>query len=153
MHFIPELQTEMASHNDLGHIGECKAAAFLQQKGYSILHRNWKYGDLEVDIIALDRDEIVFVEVKTRSTYQWGNPEQAVGELRKRRLTAAANIYLKVNKLDNPFRFDIISIVMNPNEQNIDHIENAFALRPHYYGAKSMLPESKWSKSYWKKRK
>ena len=143
----------MALHNVLGRQGEDLAVAFLQNKGYKILDRNWKVGDLELDIVALQADEVVFVEVKTRSTLAWGNPEDAVDELRKRRLTAAANAYLKFKRLDNPFRFDIIAIVLNGVEQEINHIECAFSLRPRYIGPGSFRPESKWSKSYWKRKR
>ena len=143
----------MALHNILGRQGEELAVTFLKQKGYIILQRNWQLGDLETDIIAKQGEEIVFVEVKTRASLNWGAPEDAVDELRKRRMTAAANAYLKFNRIDNPFRFDIIAIILNQNEQNIDHIENAFSPRPHYIGPGSYNPEMKWSKSRWKRKK
>lgn len=143
----------MALHNILGRQGEDLAVAFLREKGLQILDRNWKLGDLETDIVAKQDDELVFVEVKTRASLAWGNPEDAVDELRKRRMTAAANAYIKYYRLDNPFRFDIIAIVLNPTEQNIDHIENAFSPRPRYIGAGSYKPENKWSKSRWKRKK
>ena len=122
----------MALHNILGHRGEELAVTFLKEKGYTVLERNWKLGDLETDIIAKQGDEIVFVEVKTRASLNWGAPEDAVDELRKRRMTAAANAYLKFHRLDNPFRFDIIAIVFNAHVQKIDHICRA--------GLKAELP-------------
>ena len=143
----------MATHNILGQQGEDLAAKYLQEKGYSIRHRNWKFGDLEIDIVAQQDDEIVFVEVKTRSTDQWGEPEDAVDELRKRRLTAASNVYLKYFRLDNPYRYDVISIILNDKELKIKQIEEAFRSRPRFIGPNSMRPEKGWSKSYWKKRK
>ena len=146
-------QTDMALHNILGRQGEDYAVAFLQNNGYTILDRNWKIGDLEIDIVAKQNDEIVFVEVKTRASLNWGAPEDAVDELRKRRMTAAANAYLKFRRLDNPFRFDIIAIVMNANETKIDHIIEAFSPRPHYIGPGSYKPENKWTKSRWKRKK
>ena len=143
----------MALHNVLGRQGEDLAVTFLENKGYRILDRNWKLGDLELDIVAQQDDEVVFIEVKTRSSLAWGNPEDAVDELRKRRLTAAANAYIKFKRLDNPFRFDVIAIVLNNGEQTINHIEYAFTLRPRYIGPGSYRPESKWSKSYWKRKR
>jgi len=146
-------KTGMAQHNILGRQGEDLAVDFLQKKGYSILVRNWRLNDLEVDIIAKDGEEVVFVEVKTRASYAWGNPEDAVDELRKRRMTAAANAFLKFRRIDNPFRFDIIAIVMNGKETRIDHIEEAFSPRAHYIGPGSYNPENKWTKSCWKRKK
>ena len=146
-------KAQMAQHNILGHQGEELAVTFLEEKGYTILDRNWKLGDLETDIVAKQDDEIVFVEVKTRASLSWGAPEEAVDELRKRRMTAAANAYLKFHRLDNPFRFDIIAIVLNQREQTINHIEQAFSPRPHYIGPGSYNPEMKWSKSRWKRKK
>lgn len=153
MQFELKSKSGMALHNILGRQGEDMAVAFLKEKGWQILDRNWKLGDLEMDIVAKQANELVFVEVKTRASLNWGNPEDAVDELRKRRMTAAANAYIKYHRLDNPFRFDIIAIVLNPDEQKIDHIEDAFSPRPHYIGPGSYKPENKWSKSRWKRRK
>jgi len=143
----------MAQHNILGRQGEDLAEKILKQKGYIIRERNWKLGDLEMDIIAQDGEMLVFIEVKTRASNQWGEPEDAVDELRKRRLTAGANAYIKYNRLDNPYRFDIISIVMNDNGLGTKHIVEAFSPRAHYIGPNSMKPENKWTKSHWKGRK
>lgn len=134
----------MALHNLLGRDGENLASRHLQENGYRILERNWKLGDMETDIIAQKGDTIVFVEVKTRSGEQWKRPEQAVDEERKRRLTIGANAYLKHNKLDNPWRMDVIAIVKNEEGTTINHIEEAFTPRPHYITTGSMKPEKKW---------
>jgi len=136
----------MALHNLLGRDGESLACKYLQEKGYQILERNWKLGDLETDIIAKIGDTIAFVEVKTRASETWKRPEEAVDEERKRRLTIGANAYLKHNKLDNPWRLDVIAIVMNPEGTTINHIEQAFSPRPHFITSGSMKPENKWKK-------
>ena len=68
----------MATHNELGAWGEELAAAFLRQKGYVIVERNWKMGHRDIDIIAKDDDMMVFVEVKTRRNRVFGEPEDAV---------------------------------------------------------------------------
>lgn len=143
----------MALHNVLGKIGEDKAANLLVSKGYRVLERNWKIGDLEMDIIAQEGNTIVFVEVKTRKSDRWGNPEQAVDEIRKRRLTACANAYLKYNRLDNPWRFDIISIILNEERYEVNHIKEAFQPRAKYVTKNTFNPELKWRKSFFKKRK
>ena len=143
----------MALHNILGKRGEDYAVNYLRQKGYRVLDRNWKCGDMEIDIVALEKDELVFVEVKTRSTDAWQNPEDAVDELRKRRLSRAANAYIKYHRLDNRYRFDIVGIVMTDNETRLNHIEEAFTVRSRFIGPNSMRPESRWTKGYWGKRK
>lgn len=140
----------MALHNIVGRRGEDIAASFLQEKGYTILERNWKRGDLEIDIIAKEGNTIVFVEVKTRSSNLFGNPEDSVDELRKKRLTAASNMYLNYKKLDNPYRYDIIAIILNSAKTEINHIEEAFRPRARFIGPNSMRPEKNWTKSYWK---
>ena len=68
-------------------------------------------------------------------------------------MTAVANAFLKFRRIDNPFRFDIIAIVMNRQETHIDHIEDAFSPRAHYIGPGSFNPENKWTKSRWKRKK
>ena len=134
----------MAQHNILGKIGEDYAANYLLQKGYRILHRNWKLGDFEVDIAAMDGDTLVFVEVKTRSN-DLQDPVDAVDELRMNRLTRAMNAYIKYFRLDCPCRFDIIGIIMNGHETGINHIEEAFRPRPRYIGPNSWRPVNRWS--------
>ena len=116
----------MASHNNLGGEGELIACDFLQKKGYDILHRNWRHFQYEVDIIAKHKNFVVFVEVKTRSTYKYGFPDESVNYRKERMLIEAAEIYLEKEDLFNEVRFDIVSIVKNENEEKIYHIEDAF---------------------------
>ena len=116
----------MAEHNDLGKLGEEIAVNYLIGKGYEILERNWHNVHKEVDIIAKDGGELVIVEVKTRQTNAYGEPDIAVTRQKQRMLIAAANAYLFRNGLDLETRFDIISIVFNNGEPVIDHIEDAF---------------------------
>lgn len=119
----------MAFHNLLGKKGEQAAADFLKKKGLQIMETNWKSGDIEVDIIAKEADTIVFVEVKTRTDHGDTHPEDAVDEKRKRRLCTGAQIYLKYNQLDNPWRFDIIAITAGAEGMQLNHIEDAFMPR------------------------
>jgi putative endonuclease len=116
----------MAEHNDLGKLGEEIAVKYLTDKGYEILERNWHNVHKEVDIIAKDGRFLVIVEVKTRQTNAYGEPDIAVTRQKQRMLIAAANAYLFRNKLDLETRFDIISIVFNNGDPVIDHIEDAF---------------------------
>ena len=86
------------------------AAAYLAQRGYAMLHRNWRYGQLEVDIIALKGDVLHFVEVKLRQTNRYGYPEESVGKQKLRFLMRAADLYLSRNKQYKKIRFDIVAI-------------------------------------------
>lgn len=116
----------MAFHNDLGKFGEELATEFLIKKGYSILDRNWRSGNLEIDIIAATRTEIIFVEVKTRSDDTFMNPEDAVNWQKQRNITIAANHYIHYKKINLEPRFDVISIIINKSRKEITHHEDAF---------------------------
>jgi putative endonuclease len=117
----------MAQHNDLGNIGEEKALTFLKEQGYQIVTANWQEHKFEIDIITIDNDEIVFVEVKTRATDFFGNPEEAVTLIKQQHLIEGANYYLEQNEIDLNARFDVIAIVMNENKTVINHIKDAFS--------------------------
>ena len=119
----------MAHHIDFGKQGEEFATQYLIDKGYEILERNWRNRHKEIDIIAKDGKELVIVEVKTRQTDEYGNPDVAVTLQKQRLLIYAANAYLFRNNLDVETRFDIISIVFKEWKPVIEHIEDAFL--PH----------------------
>lgn len=116
----------MAKHNDFGKLGEEIAANYLMEKGYEILECNWRNIHKEIDIIARDGKFLVIVEVKTRQTDEYGNPDIAVTRKKQRMLIAAANAYIMRNRLDIETRFDIISIIFSDGEPVIDHVEDAF---------------------------
>jgi putative endonuclease len=115
----------MTSQNfNLGMDGEEKAAVFLQSKGYVILERNYKTKYGEVDIVAQDLDTIAFVEVKSRTTYSFGGPEEQISWKKQQRVMNMALAYLKKNSLeDKPIRFDVVTI--SPDNK-IELIKNAF---------------------------
>ena len=116
----------MAEHNDLGKRGEDAAAKYLQNAGYHIIERNWVCEKYEIDIIAENKEFIVFVEVKTRSSNQWGNPEDAISKGKIRRIVEAADFYLKENDIETPARFDVIAAIWNGKLFEIEHIDDAF---------------------------
>ncbi|MCH1437855.1 MAG: YraN family protein [Flavobacteriales bacterium] len=116
----------MAKHYELGKIGENSAADFLINKGFTLLHRNWRHGKYEVDIIALDGPLLVFVEVKTRSSYRYGFPDESVNTKKERMLVEAAEIFVEEENRNCEIRFDLISIVKNDAQEKIYHIEDAF---------------------------
>ena len=117
----------------IGIIGEMEAAKMLEKKGFTIVEHNWRMGHLEMDLIATNKQEIVFVEVKARTTTFGGVlPEEYVDENKKRRMVAAANAYIKYRKIEKEPRFDIIGILINPNTNEVTyrrHLENAFLPR------------------------
>lgn len=116
----------MAQHNDLGKKGEQLAVDFLQQKGYTILERNFRHQKAEVDIIAQKGDIICAVEVKTRSTPEFGNPQDFVKPKQIQQLVKAMDFYIIENDLDVELRFDIVAIIKNKLGTRIEHLEDAF---------------------------
>jgi putative endonuclease len=116
----------LAEHNELGKKGEEIARHFLEKKGFIIHETNWRHEKDEIDIIARDKEELVIVEVKTRSTNLYGEPEEAVGEQKEEYLIRATDAYLVENDLDVDVRYDIVSIILNKKGQKIKHIVDAF---------------------------
>ncbi len=116
----------MAKHIETGKKGEDIAVSFLVSKGYKILETNWHSGHKEIDIVALDKNMLVIVEVKTRSTDYFGYPEEAVNKKKQQLLINAANAYVFKHDLSNEIRYDIISIILKGNDIKIDHIKDAF---------------------------
>ena len=116
----------MAESHDLGQKGEDIAAGYLENKGFKILNRNWKAGKLEVDIIAENKDFLVFVEVKTRSEDFQMHPVTAVNRNKQRSLVLTADTYIKRYSINKESRFDIITIIRKTGGHEIDHIEDAF---------------------------
>lgn len=119
----------MAEHNEFGKWGEDEAARFLERKGYSILERDWKWGKRDLDIIAVTEDKrtLVFVEVKTRSSEDLQEPEEAVDKAKMKNLAVAANAYVKAKDIILDIRFDIIAVIGKRRcLERIEHIEDAF---------------------------
>ena len=117
----------MIEPHELGKLGEDLAVEYLQGKGYQILERNWRSGHKEIDIIALNDDSVlIIVEVKTRKSDDFGEPDVAVGAMKQRMLIWAADAYVRYKRLDVEVRFDILSIVISDGEPEIEHIEDAF---------------------------
>lgn len=112
-------------HIQVGLEGEKISFDFLSSLGYLILETNWRYLKGEIDIICQSNDVIVIVEVKTRTTSKFGNPEEAVSESKQKLLMATAEAYLEEKDIDNELRFDVVSIILTP-ELTINHIIDAF---------------------------
>lgn len=116
----------MAELHETGKQGEALAVAFLKSQGYHILETNWRSGNLEVDIIASKDQMLAIVEVKTRRTNHFGEPEEFVNRSKQKNLVKAANHYIISKNLDMEARFDIISILYNGAKHKIFHIQDAF---------------------------
>ena len=117
----------MKSNKEIGQIGEDAAVVFLEQLGYNILERNWRFSRAEIDIIAKDHDILVFVEVKTRSYNYYGEPEDFINERKEHLLSDAASQYMNLIKYDWEIRFDIISILILKNQEHqIKHFKDAW---------------------------
>ena len=130
-------------------LGETEAARMLEKKGFRIVERNWRMGHLEVDLIAESRTEIVFAEVKARtSTFGDKMPEEFVDETKRKRMVAAANAYIKYRKIEKLPRFDIIGILVNAATQEItyrNHLENAFQPQVRTISSGSYSGQWRWS--------
>ena len=105
----------MAAHIEIGREGEKLAAAYLEERGYTILHHNWRYSHYEIDLIALKDNLLHFVEVKYRSSNWHGHPEEAVTKKKVKALLQAVDQYLFLNPQYDNFHLDVISITRHPN--------------------------------------
>lgn len=121
----------MARHNDIGNLGEEIAARYLESQGYQVLARQWRWQRIDLDIVALQAQTVVFVEVKARSSTRLAPPETAVTPAKQRRLGAAAQAYLDAHyAADTPMsRFDVVAVSLdNPEHPAIEHFQDAFYL-------------------------
>ncbi|MBX2828155.1 MAG: YraN family protein [Flavobacteriaceae bacterium] len=116
----------MAYHNELGKLGEEMAVRYLLKEDYTILERNFRFDKAEIDIIAEKGDEIVIVEVKTRNSAAFGNPQEFVTPSKIKLLVKAANEYIVSQNLDKEVRFDIIAVLKNKTQEKLEHFPNAF---------------------------
>ena len=116
----------MDDPHKLGQDGEDTAAVYLKKNGYRILHRNWRSGKKELDIVAENKDFIVFVEVKTRSKDFASDPRITIPKEKQRLLLYAAEAYIQRYNINKESRFDVVTIVTNGKTEEIEHIEDAF---------------------------
>lgn len=134
--FSPPFEAKENRSHKLGRRGEKLAAKYLRRVGFKVLYRNFRgpRGG-EVDLVCRDGDELVFVEVKTRSTRDFGSPASAVKRDKQALIARGALAWLRL--LDNPdiiFRFDILEVVIDESGESFHLIRAAFALpEPHRY--------------------
>lgn len=116
----------MAQHLETGRKGEETAARYLVAKGYTILARNYRYRQAEIDLIVRKENLLVFVEVKTRTRQDFGFPEEAVSARKVQLLLRTADEYIYQNQWPYDLRFDIIAIQVKGKDYQVHHIEDAF---------------------------
>ncbi|MEN9875347.1 MAG: hypothetical protein RLZZ529_344 [Bacteroidota bacterium] len=116
----------MAEHNELGKLGEELAAEYLQKNGYAILETNWVFQKAEIDILAQKNNTLAVVEVKTRSSIEFGLPQDFVKPKKIQLLVKAVHAYVTENDLDLDVQFDIIAISKKGQEFVIEHLTDAF---------------------------
>lgn len=119
------MKTEEAK--ELGIWGEVQAQNMMREMGMQIVEVNWKFLHLEIDIVAMDGDQLVICEVKTRSTLANGNPEMFVNRTKQRKLMRAANLYLEQQKLTNEIRFDVVGIIKQGRYELKNYVKDAFS--------------------------
>lgn len=116
----------MAEHNELGKEGEKAAVAYLQKEGYTILRTNYVYQKAEIDIIAQQGNTLAVVEVKTRSTLEFGLPQDFVKPKKVKLLVMAINRFIEDEDLDVNARFDIVAVHKKGPDFEIEHLKDAF---------------------------
>ncbi|WP_372774464.1 YraN family protein [Mangrovibacterium sp.] len=116
----------MTKQKEVGDKGEDIARQYLQKLGYTILATNWHFHHYEIDIIAKDGDELVIVEVKSRSSRNWEHPSEAVGKRKIRFLIEAAEAYIFKSDSHCDTRFDVIAIIFQGDTYELEHYKDAF---------------------------
>jgi putative endonuclease len=115
---------------EIGKRGEEIALRFLKRNGYQIIEKNYVCRMGEMDLIAKEKDTLVFVEVKTRTSTAFGPPQLAVNPTKQRQLSKVALSFLKEKKLEDvKARFDVVAVLVRARNEEIELIKDAFDLR------------------------
>lgn len=118
---------------ELGKASENLAVDYLKGNGYRVIKKNYRSRTGEIDIIAREKGVICFVEVKSRSCDNFGNPAEAVSNFKQKQIAKAAICYLKEKKLlDREARFDVVAVTYSDNKPQFNLIKNAFELDSNY---------------------
>lgn len=109
-----------------GRNAEKAAAGYLKTRGYRIWKTNWRWGKRELDLVAIYRDELVIVEVKSRVGNAVNDPSEVVDSVKERNIVLAADAFIRVHGCSHPTRFDVIAVIYDNSGLKIEHMENAF---------------------------
>ena len=135
--------------NPIGIKGEEEAAKMLEKKGFKVIEHNWHLGHWEIDLIAESKDEVIFAEVKARTTmYGDLRPEEYVDEAKKKRMILSGNAFMRRCRSTKSLRFDIIGIVVDPDTMEVvyrEHLEDAFQPTTRSITHGSHSPSWQWS--------
>lgn len=114
----------MYVRHEIGKLGEDLACKYLRNQGYRIIKRNFRSKQGEIDIIAIDKNEIVFFEVKTRTNVTYGKPAEAVHQIKQKHLLKAVQYYLYSKNLEHEFvRIDVIEVYLGKDKYRVNHIK------------------------------
>ncbi len=116
----------MSDKDNIGKKGEEIAQDYLRKNNYAIIETNWRYYNLEIDIIAKKNNELVIIEVKARSGEQYGHPSEAITRQKMKHLINAAEAYIMKNDINIDARFDVITVIFHNNKYTLEHFEDAF---------------------------
>ena len=116
----------MVTTREIGEIAEGLAQQHLLKLGYNIKETNWYHGHLELDIIAQDGNELVIVEVKSRSGIRYEHPSEAVTNSKIKRIVEAADAYILEKDIDLETRFDVITVIFIQQKYELEHFKDAF---------------------------
>ena len=126
-------EREISAHYKLGLHGERLACDYLTNTGYKILHTRHRIEGIEIDIIALKDDTLVFVEVKTRTGEIYGKPKEAVDSVKKKHIYKSAEYYIYLKHLENePIRIDVIEVYKRKEKYVLNHIKQAITEKPKF---------------------
>jgi putative endonuclease len=114
------------NHCEKGRRAESIAAGYLRARGYRIWKSNWRWGKRELDLVALHRNELVIVEVKSRTDNAVNDPSEVVDPIKQRNMVLAADAFIRLHGCCWPTRFDVIAVIYRGSGMEIEHIENAF---------------------------
>ena len=130
----------MYQRHEIGKIGEDIAVRYLQEKEYEIIERNFECKQGEIDIVARDKEEYVFVEVKTRTNENYGKPREAVDKIKKKHIYKSTEFYIYIHNLENEaIRIDVIEIYNKNKKYILNHIKQAITEKPYFKSTKNTI--------------
>lgn len=127
-YLVPPLESILISRVAQGNAAEDVALRYLETRGLHLVTRNFRCRGGELDLILRDNEYLVFVEVRSRRSSQFGTPAESVTRTKQQRLLRAAAFYLQRQNLDLPCRFDVVAILQTETEPQIEWIQDAFQL-------------------------